>query len=57
MSNMQIDSVLSQIRAMSALVKPVQAPAINPAAGINLFFTSGCWRRPMAVALSRFELE
>ncbi len=33
MSNMQIDSVLSQIRAMSAQIKPVQAPAINPAAG------------------------
>jgi flagellar hook-basal body complex protein FliE len=33
MSNMQIDSVLSQIRAMSAQIKPVQAPAINPTAG------------------------
>ncbi|MGC3979889.1 MAG: flagellar hook-basal body complex protein FliE [Steroidobacteraceae bacterium] len=30
MSNMQIDSVLSQIRAMSAQIKPVQAPAVNP---------------------------
>jgi flagellar hook-basal body complex protein FliE len=33
MSNMQIDSVLSQIRALSAQVKPVQAPAVNPSAG------------------------
>lgn len=33
MSNMQIDSVLSQIRAMSAQIKPVQPPAVNPAAG------------------------
>jgi flagellar hook-basal body complex protein FliE len=32
MSNMQIDSVLSQIRALSAQVKPVQAPVINPSA-------------------------
>lgn len=31
MSNMQIDSVLSQIRAMSAQIKPVQAPTVNPA--------------------------
>lgn len=32
MSNMQIDSVLSQIRALSAQVKPVQAPTVNPLA-------------------------
>lgn len=32
MSNMQIDSVLSQIRAMSAQIKPVQAPTVNPSA-------------------------
>ena len=35
MSNMQIDSVLSQIRALSAQVKPIQAPSVNPAAGIG----------------------
>lgn len=33
MSNMQIDSVLSQIRAMSSQIKPVQSPTVNPAAG------------------------
>jgi flagellar hook-basal body complex protein FliE len=33
MSNMQIDSVLSQIRSLSAQVKPVQPTGINPAAG------------------------
>jgi flagellar hook-basal body complex protein FliE len=33
MSNMQINSVLSQIRAMSAQIKPVQPAAVNPAAG------------------------
>jgi flagellar hook-basal body complex protein FliE len=35
MSNMQIDSVLSQIRAMSSQIKPVQSPVAAPgAAGI-----------------------
>lgn len=33
MSNMQIDSVLSQIRAMSAQIKPVAAPSINETHG------------------------
>jgi flagellar hook-basal body complex protein FliE len=33
MSNMQIDSVLSQIRAMSAQIKPIQAPAVDHTAG------------------------
>lgn len=33
MSNMQIDSVLSQIRSMSAQIKPVQSPAVRPATG------------------------
>lgn len=33
MSNMQIDSVLSQIRAMSSQIKPVAAPAVDHAAG------------------------
>jgi len=32
MSNMQIDSVLSQIRAMSSQIKPVQAPAVSAGA-------------------------
>ena len=32
MSNMQIDSVLAQIRAMSSQIKPLQAPA-SPAVG------------------------
>lgn len=35
MSNMQIDSVLSQIRAMSSQIKPVAAPAVNHAAGMG----------------------
>lgn len=30
MSSMQINSVLAQIRALSAQVKPIQAPTINP---------------------------
>ncbi len=33
MSNMQIDSVLSQIRALSAQVKPIQSPVASPIAG------------------------
>lgn len=33
MSNMQIDSVLSQIRAMSSQIKPVQPTPINHTAG------------------------
>jgi flagellar hook-basal body complex protein FliE len=32
MSNMQIDSVLSQIRAMSSQIKPVQSPVVQPGA-------------------------
>jgi flagellar hook-basal body complex protein FliE len=35
MSNMQIDSVLSQIRAMSAQVKPVQPTGINATGGVG----------------------
>jgi flagellar hook-basal body complex protein FliE len=33
MSNMQIDSVLSQIRSMSSQIKPVQSPVVHPGAG------------------------
>jgi flagellar hook-basal body complex protein FliE len=33
MSNMQIDSVLSQIRAMSSQIKPIQSPVVHPGAG------------------------
>jgi flagellar hook-basal body complex protein FliE len=35
MSNMQIDSVLSQIRAMSSQIKPVQSPVIHPGVGVE----------------------
>lgn len=35
MSNMQIDSVLSQIRAMSSQIKPVQSPVVHPGAGVE----------------------
>jgi flagellar hook-basal body complex protein FliE len=31
---MQIDSVLSQIRAMSSQIKPIQSPAIHPGAAV-----------------------
>jgi flagellar hook-basal body complex protein FliE len=35
MSSMQIDSVLSQIRAMSSQIKPVSSPVVQPGSAVT----------------------
>lgn len=53
MSNMQINSVLAQIRSLSAQVQPLQAPGVNHTGGVGQAPSTSSFAEVMKQGLSQ----